>query len=104
MNDVLPVYALWFSVALSMTLSVFGLAKDKWQSLLAGAVLFLPFIFYFSGYPAARTVIILPFLHFGSTYALYKKNRMMAWSLFSPALFFILFVLAIVFVNQAGSQ
>lgn len=97
--SVLPIYGLWGSVVLSLALSVFGLIKNKVWALTAGAILFLPFVYYFSGYPAARTILVLPFLHFGSAFALYMKNKTVAWFLFSPVIAFVIFIFGIVVVN-----
>lgn len=101
--SVFPIYGLWASVILSLALSVFGLVKSKVWALTAGAILFLPFVYYFSGYPAARTTLVLPLLHFGAAFALYKKNRTMAWLLFSPVMAFMALVFGIVFVNVLRS-
>jgi hypothetical protein len=98
--DFLPIAFLWISVFLSMIFSFIGIIKNKFWFLGMGAVLFLPFIFYFNDYPGTKIIIVLPFLHFGSAFAVYKNNKMMAWSLFSPVIFFVLFVLGIVLVNQ----
>lgn len=101
--DYLPILLFQISTILSLILSVIGLVKNKAWLVFIGAFLFLPFIYYFSGTPVTRTIIVLPFLHFGSAYALYKNNKLMAWSLFSPVIFFVLFVIMIVLVNQAGN-
>lgn len=90
-------------VLLALSLSIFGLIKNKVWLVLIGAVLFLPMVYYFGGSPTTRIIIVLPFLHFGSAFALYKNNKMMAWSLFSPVIFFVLFVIGIIFVNQFGN-
>lgn len=83
---------------LSLVISIIGLVKSKTWLVVLGAVLFLPFVYYFGGSPATRIIIVLPFLHFGSAYALYKNNKMMAWSLFSCILVFVLFVAVLVLV------
>lgn len=100
--DFLPIVLFWLSIIVSLILSVIGLVKNKAGFVLIGAVLFLPLIYYFANTPATRIIIVLPFLHFGSAYALYKNNKLMAWSLFSPVIFFVLFVIAIIFINQFG--
>jgi hypothetical protein len=90
-------------VVVALSLSIFGLVNNKTWLVVVGAFLFLPFVYYFGGSPATRIIIVLPLLHFGSAYALYKNNKMMAWSLFSPVIFFVLFVISIVVVNQFGN-
>lgn len=97
--DFLPIVLFWFSIILSLILSVIGLIKNKFWFLAIGAVLFLPFVYYFGGSPTTRIIIVLPFLHFGSAFALYKNNKMLAWSLFSPVIAFVLFVLGIILFN-----
>jgi len=101
--DLLPIVLFWLSIILSLILSVIGLVKNKTWLVVIGAILFLPFVYYFSGSPATRIIIVLPLLHFGSGYALYQNNKMMAWSLFSPVIFFVLFVMGIVVINQFGN-
>lgn len=96
----MPALIFGILVVLAIGFSIFGLIKNKAWLVLIGAILFLPFVYYFAGSPATRIIIALPFLHFGSAYALYKNNKMMAWSLFSPVIAFILFVIGIVLVNQ----
>lgn len=96
----MPALIFGILVLLALGFSIFGLIKNKAWLVLIGAVLFLPFVYYFGGSPTTRIIIVLPFLHFGSAYALYKNNKMMAWSLFSPVVFFVLFVLGIVLFNQ----
>ncbi|HCR71765.1 MAG TPA: hypothetical protein DIW23_10005 [Anaerolineae bacterium] len=83
-----------------LVVSIIGLIKSKTWLVVLGAVLFLPFVYYFGGSPTTRIIIVLPLLHFGSAYALYKNNKMMAWSLFSPVVMFVLFVIGIILVNQ----
>ena len=83
-----------------LVVSIIGLIKSKTWLVVLGAVLFLPFVYYFGGAPTTRIIIVLPLLHFGSAYALYKNNKMMAWSLFSPVVMFVLFVIGIILVNQ----
>ena len=83
-----------------LVVSIIGLIKSKTWLVGLGAVLFLPFVYYFGGSPTTRIIIVLPLLHFGSAYALYKNNKMMAWSLFSPVVMFVLFVIGIILVNQ----
>jgi hypothetical protein len=101
--DYLPVLLFQISTVLSLILSVIGLVKNKYWFLAIGAVLFLPFVYYFGGSPTTRIIIVLPFLHFGSAFALYKNNKMLAWSLFSPVIFFVLFVIGIVLTYQLGN-
>jgi hypothetical protein len=101
--DFLPVLLFQISTILSLVLSLIGLIRNKFWLLAIGAVLFLPFVYYFGGSPATRIIIVLPLLHFGSAYALYKNNKMMAWSLFSPVIMFVLFVICIVLVTQVGN-
>lgn len=96
----MPALIFGMLVVLALALSIFGLIKNKTWFVLIGAVLFLPFVYYFAGSPNTRIIIVLPFLHFGSAYALYKNNKMMAWSLFSPVVFFVLFVAGIILVSQ----
>jgi hypothetical protein len=98
----LPIVLFWLSIIFSLILSVIGLTKNKTWLVVIGAILFFPFVYYFAGSPATRIIIVLPFLHFGSAYALYKNNKMMAWSLFSPVILFVLFVISIIFANQFG--
>lgn len=83
----------------ALVVSTVGLIKNKAWLAALGVFLFLPFVYYFSGTPATRIIIVLPFLHFGSAYALYQKNKLMAWSLFSPVIFFMLFVLGVIITN-----
>lgn len=101
--DFLPVLLFQISTILSLILSVIGLVKNKTWLLFIGAILFLPFVYYFGKTPTTRIIIVLPLLHFGSAYALYKNNKMMAWSLFSPVIFFVFFVISIVVVNKFGN-
>lgn len=92
--------------ALSITalvVSIIGLIKSKTWLVVLGAILFLPFVYYFGGSPTTRIIIVLPLLHFGSAYALYKNNKMMAWSLFSPVIMFVLFVAGIVLTYHFGN-
>jgi hypothetical protein len=96
----MPALIFGILVVLALGLSIFGLIKNKAWVVLIGAILFLPFVYYFAGSPNTRIIIVLPLLHFGSAYALYKNNKMMAWSLFSPVIMFILFVIGIVLVGQ----
>ncbi|MBL8088801.1 MAG: hypothetical protein KF758_13735 [Anaerolineales bacterium] len=99
----MPALIFGMLVVLALVLSIFGLIKNKTWLVVIGAVLFLPFVYYFGGSPNTRIIIVLPFLHFGSAYALYQNNKMMAWSLFSPVIFFVLFVMGIVVINQFGN-
>ncbi|MBL8100449.1 MAG: hypothetical protein JNK81_14790 [Anaerolineales bacterium] len=99
----MPALIFGILVVFALSFSIFGLVKNKTWLVLIGAILFLPFVYYFGGLPATRIIIVLPLLHFGSAYALYKNNKMMAWSLFSPVVFFVLFVIGIVVVNQFGN-
>jgi hypothetical protein len=98
--DFLPILFFQVSTLLSLILSIIGLIKNKFWLLVIGAILFLPFVYYFGGYPNTRIILVLPLLQLGSAYALYKSNKMMAWSLFSPVIMFILFVLGIVLSQQ----
>ncbi len=98
--DFLPVLIFQVSTLLSLILSIIGLVKNKFWFLIIGAVLFLPFVYYFGGWPNTRIIIVLPLLQLGSAYALHKNNKMMAWSLFSPVIMFILFIIGIILVNQ----
>lgn len=100
--DLLPIVLFWLAIILSLILSVIGLVKNKTWLVLIGAILFLPLIYYFAKAPTTGIIVILPFLHFGSAYAVYKNNKMLAWSLFSPVIFFVLFVISIILVNQFG--
>lgn len=102
--DFLPIALFWISIVLSLVFSIFGLVKNKAWLVLVGAVLFLPFVYYFGGSPVTRIIIVLPFLHFGSAFALYKNNKMLAWSLFSPVIAFVVFVLGIVLLNQGNNS
>jgi hypothetical protein len=88
---------------LALVISIIGLVKSKTWLVVVGAFLFLPFVYYFGGSPTTRIIIVLPLLHFGSAYALYKNNKMMAWSLFSPVVFFVLFVAGIVLTYHFGN-
>lgn len=98
--DFLPIIIFWICVLLSLILSILGLVKNKPWFLVIGAVLFLPFVYYFGGSPTTRIIIVLPLLQLGSAYAVSKNNKFLAWSLFLPVIFFILFVFGIVLVNQ----
>lgn len=98
--DFLPIVIFWIATILSLILSIIGIIKNKFWLLIIGVVLFLPFVYYFGGSPATRIILVLPLLQLGSAYAVYKNNKMMAWSLFSPVIIFILFVIGIVLVNQ----
>lgn len=98
--DFLPIIIFWLVTILSLVLSIIGLVKNKFWFLIIGAVLFLPFVYYFGGSPNTRIIIVLPLLQLGSAYAVYKNNKMMAWSLFSPVIMFILFIIGIILVNQ----
>lgn len=97
--DFLPIILFWISIALSIVLSMIGIVKSKSWLLVGGAILFLPFVYYFGGSPTTRIVIVLPLLQLASAYAVSRDNKFLAWSLFSPVIFFILFVLGIVLVN-----
>lgn len=96
----MPIIVFWIAVIISLILSVIGIIKNKFWLLIIGAILFIPFVYYFGGSPATRIIIVLPLLQLGSAYAVYKNNKMMAWSLFSPVVFFILFVIGIAFFNR----
>lgn len=98
--DFLPIVVFGLATILSLVVSVMGIIKNKFWFLILGAFLFLPFVYYFGGSPATRIILVLPLLQLGSAYAVYKNNKMMAWSLFSPVVLFLLFVIGIVLVNQ----
>lgn len=87
----------------ALVVSIIGLIKRKIWLVVLGAFLFLPFVYYFGGSPTTRIIIVLPLLHFGSAYALYKNNKIMAWSLLSPVVFFVLFVAGIVLTYHFAS-
>ena len=87
----------------ALVVSIIGLIKNKTWLVVLGAILFLPFVYYFGGSPTTRIIIVLPLLHFGSAYALYKNNKMMAWSLFSPVVMFVLFVVGIILTYHFAS-
>lgn len=98
----LPIIIFWLATILSLILSVVGIIKNKFWFLIVGAILFLPFVYYFGGSPTTRIIIVLPLLQLGSAYAVYKNNKFLAWSLFLPVILFILFVLGIILVDQFG--
>jgi hypothetical protein len=98
--DFLPIIIFWIAVILSLILSVIGIIKNKFWFLIIGAILFLPFVYYFGGSPTTRVIIVLPVLQLGSAYAVSKNNKFLAWGLFLPVILFILFVLGIVLFNR----
>ena len=100
----MPALIFGILVILALGFSIFGLVKNKTWLIVIGAILFLPLIYYFANSPATRIIIVLPFLHVGSAFAVYKNNKMLAWSLFSPVIFFVLFVIGIVLIYQFGIQ
>ena len=98
--DFLPIVIFWIATILSLIFSVIGIIKNKTWLVVIGAVLFLPFVYYFGGSPATRTILVMPFLHFGSAFAVYKNNKMLAWSLFSPIVLFLALILGIVLLGS----
>jgi hypothetical protein len=77
----------WPAILVSLALCIAGLLFKRVLLVILGALLFVPFSLYLSGYPTVRAAaLLLPLCLFGAAYALYRKKTLISWLLILPAL------------------
>ncbi len=104
--DILIVFLFGFpGVFLSLLVSAVGILKDQYWLVLIGAFLFMPFTYYLNGSPGLRGgfVILLPLFQLGSTLAVYRKKRTLAWLLLAPSILMVFWVVSVVLIYSSGN-
>jgi hypothetical protein len=75
-------------VTVALTVSVFGILKDKYWLVILGAILFTHFAYYLFGASSTNALMLAPpVLQVLSAAAVYEKNRTWAWILLAPSFF-----------------
>ena len=82
----------WPGIALSVILTLGGLAAMRWQVVAAGAVASLPFAYYLGAQPRGLPLaILLPCLVSAGAVAVYFRRFRLAWFLVLPVVVWIAF-------------
>jgi hypothetical protein len=90
----------WPAILATLLIALAGLIWKRWWLLLVSAILFTPFSWYLSGYPAVRGVaILLPFFLLGSAIATRARKHGLTRLLATPP-FIVSAWLALLVVRQ----
>jgi hypothetical protein len=82
-------------VTVALTVSVFGILKDKYWLVIIGAILFFPFSYYLFGASSANALMLVPpVLQILAAAAVFEKNRLWAWILLAPSFIEVLLVVS----------
>ena len=82
----------------SILFSIIAIVNDKYWLLLLGAALIFPFSYSLSKAMDFNGFVFLPIFYLGSAFAVYKKNRPVAWAMLMPVFLLALIVLIVVLI------
>lgn len=90
-------------VAVALTLSVFGILKDKYWLVIIGAILFTPFAYYLFGASSANGwMLVPPVLQILSAAAVYEKNKLWAWIMLAPSFIQVVLLIGVIVLSFFG--
>jgi len=73
----------WPAIITAILLSIAGVWLKKPALLVSAGIVCIPFTYYLSG-GFRSPAVILPFLHFGSAFAITRQKNIVAWLLITP--------------------
>lgn len=97
-DSLVQIFFGWPAIIASILISIGGVWLKKPVLLVAAGVICIPFTYYISG-GFRSPAVALPFLQFGSAYAVRRQKTLFAWLLLAPMII-VAIVLAYVVVTQ----